>query len=50
MMPRITAFTASDIMVLVHFDWKSRALLAYSPPCRNRKKTSEHHCLARLLG
>jgi hypothetical protein len=35
---------------VVRFDWKSRVLLAYSFPCRNRKKTSEFHCLARLLG
>jgi hypothetical protein len=50
MMPRITAFTASDIMLWSIFDWESRALLAYSLPCRNRKKTAKHHCLARLLG
>jgi hypothetical protein len=29
---------------------KSRVLLAYSSPCRNRKKRQNTGCLARLLG
>jgi hypothetical protein len=32
------------------FGWKSRALLAYSPLSRNRKKTPNIGCLMRLLG
>jgi hypothetical protein len=41
-MPRITALIASDIMtwsVMIDIDRKSRALLAYSPLCRNRKNS-----------
>jgi hypothetical protein len=41
-MPRITALIASDIMiwsVMIDIDRKSRAFLAYSPLCRNRKSS-----------
>src|ERR1700712_5888415 len=53
MMPRITALTASDIMIWsvpIEIRQKSRVLLAYSNPSRNRKKTANTGCLMRRLG
>jgi hypothetical protein len=51
-MPRITARTASDIMIWsvpIEIRQKSRVLLAYSNPSRNRKKTANTGCLMRWL-